>query len=120
MRIVRRKLDGSPLVGRKRGTADASRRCALVEPKTRNRSEPEGWPPVELECRAPTKVCGSVPAQPEAATPTKVGGWPLGELEDAAPAVLRVIKIETPEASVSGVFKLFGILRDQRTVYPLH
>ena len=47
-----------------------------------------------------------MPAQPEVAAPAKAGGRPLGELEDAAPAVLRVIKIETPEASVSGVFNL--------------
>ena len=49
-----------------------------------------------------------MPAQPEVAAPAKAGGRPLGELEDAAPAVLRVIKIETPEASVSGVFNLGG------------
>jgi len=77
-----------------------------VEPKDGNRSEPEGWPPVEPECRPSTQVEGRVPAQPEVAAPAKAGGRPLGELEDAATAVLRVIKIETPEASVSGVFNL--------------
>ena len=45
-----------------------------------------------------------MPAQPEDTAPAKAGGRPLGELEDATPVVLRVIKIETPEASVSGVF----------------
>jgi hypothetical protein len=50
-----------------------------------------------------------VPAQPEVAAPAKAGGRPLGELEDAAPVVLRVIKIETPEASVSGVFNFGGV-----------
>jgi len=34
----------------------------------------------------------------------KLESGPWAEPEDAAPAVLRVIKIETPEASVSGVF----------------
>ena len=47
-----------------------------------------------------------MPAQPEDSAPAKAGERPLGELEDATPVVLRVIKIETPEASVSGVFNL--------------
>lgn len=51
-----------------------------------------------------------MPAQPEDTAPAKAGGRPLGELEDATPVVLRVIKIETPEASVSGVFNFGGIL----------
>ena len=52
-----------------------------------------------------------MPAQPEVAAPAKAGGRPLGELEDATPVVLRVIKIETPEASASGVFNFGGFLR---------
>ena len=55
-RIVGREPEGSPEVGRRRGTADASRRCAPVELTTRNRSEPEGWPPVALECKPRTQV----------------------------------------------------------------
>ena len=47
-----------------------------------------------------------MPAQPEDRAPAKAGERPLGELEDATPVVLRVIKIETPEASASGVFNL--------------
>jgi hypothetical protein len=46
--------------------------------RTRNRSEPEGWPPVELECRTPTQVGGSVPAQPEEAIPARAGGSATG------------------------------------------
>ena len=84
--------------------------CSRSSRRTRNRSEPEGWPPVEPECRALTQVRATVPAQPEEPAPAKAGERPLGELEDAAPAVLRVIKIETPEASVSGVFNFGGVL----------
>ena len=47
-----------------------------------------------------------MPEKPEETTPANAGGRPLGEPEDGTPAVLRVIKIETPGASASGVFNL--------------
>lgn len=68
--------------------AGASQRGVPAEPKTRDRSEPEGWPPVELECRSPTQVGDRAPAQPEVTAPAKAGGRPLGEPEGTAPVAL--------------------------------
>jgi hypothetical protein len=106
---------GASLMGRRRSIGCAEQPTQVgglqpTEPMTRDRSEPESWPPVEPECRPPTQVGGFVPAQPEDTAPAKAGERPLGELEDATPVVLRVIKIETPEASVSGVFNLRALL----------
>jgi hypothetical protein len=63
---------------------------------------------VVLECRPSTQVGGRVPAQPEETAPAKAGGRHWGNRRTQHRLYYRVIKIETPEASVSGVFNLSG------------
>ena len=52
-----------------------------------------------------------MPAQPEETAPAKAGGRRWGNRRTQHRLYYRVIKIETPEASVSGVFNLGGIFR---------
>jgi hypothetical protein len=106
--VVRRKPDGLPSVDRKRATTDASRRLATGRAE-RNHVDPSrgSRPPVEPEC-------GAVGASRKFRAGAARGGSGSESCRFAAGGAggrdsrlyYATIKIETPEASVSGVFNL--------------
>ena len=106
--VVRRKPDGFPSVDRKRATADASRRLATGRAE-RNHADPSrgSRPTVEPEC-------GAVGASRKFRAGAARGGSGSESCRFAAGGAggrdsrlyYATIKIETPEASVSGVFNL--------------
>jgi len=106
--VVRRKPDGSPSVDRKRATPDASRRLATGRAE-RNHADPSrgSRPPVEPEC-------GAVGVSRKFRAGAARGGSGSESCRFAAGGAggrdsrlyYAIIKIETPEASVSGVFNL--------------
>ena len=109
--VVRRKPDGLPSVDRKRATADASRRLATGRAE-RNHADPSrgSRPTVEPEC-------GAVGASRKFRAGAARGGSGSESCRFAAGGAggrdsrlyYATIKIETPEASVSGVFNLGAV-----------
>jgi hypothetical protein len=107
-----RKLGGQPSFDRKRGTADASRRFATgrAEDATPIRDGQVGRRS-SRSAEQPTQVGSDVPAQPEDTTDSEswmVGRW--GSWRTQHRLYYKIIKIETPEAPVSGVFNLSAVL----------
>jgi hypothetical protein len=107
-RIVRRKPDGSPSVDRKCGTVGASRRFATGRAE-RNHTDPSrgSRPPVEPECGAVGASrkfrAGAASGRSGSASCRFAAGVAGGR---DSRLYYEIIKIETPEASVSGVFNL--------------
>ena len=108
--VVRRKPDGSPSVDRKRATLDASRGLATGRAE-RNHADPSrgSRPTVEPEC-------GAVGASRKFRAGAARGGSGSESCRFAAGGAgghdsrlyYAIIKIETPEASASGVFNLYS------------
>jgi len=108
--VVRRKPDGSPSVDRKRGTADVSRKFANGRAE-RSHTDPSrgSRPPVEPECGAVGASrrfrAGAARGESGSASCRFASGGAGGR---DSRLYYEIIKIETPEASVSGVFNLCG------------
>jgi len=106
--VVRRKPDGSPSVDRKRATPDASRRLATGRAE-RNHADPSrgSRPTVEPECGAVGASrkfrAGAARGRSGSESCRFAAGGAAGR---DSRLYYAIIKIETPEASVSGVFNL--------------
>ena len=115
-RIVRRK---SKRIAAGRSEARNSRRKPEVRSRSsrtmRRRSEPGSWPPVEPESRTADESRGlSIRRSHEDATASenwRVGRW--GSWGTQHRLYCEFIKIETPGASVSGVFNLRAFFRNR-------
>ena len=114
--VVRRKPDGSPSVDRKRATLDASRGLATGRAE-RNHADPSrgSRPTVEPECGAvgaSRKFRAGAARGGSGSESCRVRRW--GSRGMQYRLYYRLIKIEAPGTSVSGVFNLgpFSLLID--------